>query len=399
MLRDKRILVGICGGIAAYKAAELVSRLKKKGALIKVVMTKNATEFISPVTLQTLSQERVALDMFDFSQSREIEHISLAKWAEYIVVAPATANFIGKIAAGIADDLLTTTVMASKAEAIIAPAMNTNMYSNSTVQQNIDSLARKGYRFVGPVKGALACGDAGMGKMEEPQVIVEYLEGMTDRQQDLCGKTVLVTAGPTREVLDPVRFFTNASTGRMGYSVAAAAAQRGAKVYLISGPTHLQPPPLVEFKPVTSAVDMYNAVMEVFPDCDIVIKTAAVSDYRPSEVYQQKVKKIEDRLTVNLIRNPDILKELAKKKGKRILVGFAAESTNIEEYAGSKLEEKNLDLIVANDITQEGAGFGSETNQGLIMDRKGNKEYLPIMSKEQMSDIILDKAASLIKDT
>jgi phosphopantothenoylcysteine decarboxylase/phosphopantothenate--cysteine ligase len=393
LLKDKKILVGICGGIAAYKSADLVSRLRKKGARIRVVMTRNAREFISPLTLETLSEDRVASDMFSFDRHWEIEHISLAKWADYIIVAPATANFIGKAASGIADDLLTTTVMASKAEVIIVPAMNTNMYINTIVQENIQGLVQKGYLFIGPVKGGLACGDKGMGKMVEPSAIVEYLEGLISKRQDLSGKTVLVTAGPTREVLDPVRYLTNASSGRMGYSIARAAAQRGAKVYLISGPTHLPPPPSVEFRPVVSAVEMYNAVMELFPRCDAVIKTAAVSDYRPDRVHNEKIKKSEGRIVLELVRNPDILFELGKNKGEKILVGFAAESERLQEYATDKLKNKNLDLIVGNDITREGAGFGSETNQGFLLDARGELQHLPQMSKEQMADIILDKVA------
>lgn len=398
MLRDKRILVGVCGGIAAYKSADLISRMKKKGAQVKVIMTKNASKFISPVTIETLSQERVALDMFDSPKYWEVEHISLAKWAEYILIVPATANFIGKTAAGIADDLLSTTVMAARSRIILVPAMNTNMYYNPIVQRNIQSLSQRGYGFIGPVKGGLACGDTGVGKMVEPSTVVEYLEGLIKKKEDLAGRTVLVTAGPTREALDPVRFFSNASSGKMGYAIAAVAAQRGAKVYLVSGPTHIQPPPSVEVRPVVSAVEMYNAVMEIFPRCDAVIKAAAVSDYRPAERHSQKIKKTEGKLILHLERNPDILYELGKKKGKKILVGFAAESNNLKKYAEGKLKSKNLDLIAANDITRQDAGFGSETNQGFLMDKKGEIEYLPIMSKHEMSNIILDRVASLLKE-
>lgn len=396
MLKGKRILVGICGGIAAYKSADLVSRLKKKGACVKVIMTKNAGEFITPITLASLSGNKVATDMFSCPQDWDIQHISLAQWAEYIIIAPATANFIGKAASGIADDLLTTTVMASKAMVIAVPAMNTNMYNNPIVGRNIESLAtHNGYLFFGPASGHLACGDTGTGKMEEPTAIVEYVERLTNASRSYEGKTVLVTAGPTREALDPVRFLTNGSSGKMGYSIAGAAAARGARVILISGPTHLQPPASVEFVPVVSAVDMYNAVMDSYKECDIVIKTAAVSDYRPAVAYNHKMKKTQNEISLDMVRNPDILAQLGKDKGKRILVGFAAESIDIIEYAKDKIKKKNLDMIVANDITQEGAGFNSNTNEGFILDSNGGMEQLTRMDKMEMANIILDKIACL----
>ena len=396
MLKGTRIVVGISGGIAAYKSADLVSRLRKKGALIKVVMTKRAEEFITPLTFSSLSGNEVATDMFSCPKEREIQHISLAHWAEYIIIAPATANFIGKVASGIADDLLTTTVMASKAGVVIVPAMNTNMYNNPIVQRNIEDLSRHGYLFFGPAEGNLACGDKGTGRMEEPEAIVEYMEGLAGVKGDLENRTVLVTAGPTREALDPVRFLSNASSGRMGYSIAGTAARRGARVILISGPTNLEPPPSVEFVPVVSALDMYNEVMRRFPECDVAIKTAAVSDYRPASVSQHKIKKTGDGMSLALVRNPDILSELGKIKGGRILVGFAAESTNLLEYAREKINKKNLDLIVANDITRKGTGFDSDANEGYILDSAGATEELPRMSKMQMADIILDKVVSLL---
>ncbi len=396
MLNGTRIVVGISGGIAAYKSADLVSRLRKKGAQVKVVMTKRAEEFITPLTLRSLSGNEVATDMFSCPKEWEIQHISLAQWAEYIIIAPATANIIGKVASGIADDLLTTTVMATKAGVVMVPAMNTDMYNNPIVQRNIELLSRHGYLFFGPAAGNLACGDKGTGRMEEPAAIVEFIERLAGTKGDFRGRTVLVTAGPTREALDPVRFLSNASSGKMGYCIAGAAARRGARVVLISGPTHLEPPPPVEFVPVVSALEMYNEVMRRFPECDVAIKTAAVSDYRPASVSQNKIKKTGGGMTLDLVRNPDILSELGKIKCDRILVGFAAESTNLLEYARKKIEQKNLDLIVANDITREGAGFGSDANGGYLLDAKGGTEELPLMGKIQMAEIILDKVASLL---
>jgi phosphopantothenoylcysteine decarboxylase/phosphopantothenate--cysteine ligase len=396
LLQDKRIVVGICGGIAAYKSADLVSRLRKKGAQVRVIMTDKAQEFITPLTLRTISGYKVATDMFSCPQEWEIQHISLAQWAEYIVIAPATANLIGKVASGIADDLLTATVMATRATVVIVPAMNTNMYNNPIVQRNIQSLTRDGYLFFGPAKGSLACGDEGDGRMEEPSAIVEYLESLAAQKRDFENRTVLVTAGPTREALDPVRFLTNASSGKMGYSVARAAARRGARVILISGPTDIEPPPSVELVPVVTALDMYEKVMQYFPDCDVVIKTAAVSDYRPAVYSGEKIKKTEGRFTIEMVRNPDILAELGRKKKGQILVGFAAESANVIDYARDKLKSKNLDLVVANDITREGAGFAGDTNQGYLLDAKGGIQQLPAMTKDRMAEIILDKVAQLL---
>ncbi len=396
MLKDTKVVVGICGGISAYKSADLVSRLRKKGAQVKVIMTKNATEFIAPLTFSSLSADDVIVDMFAETMDQRISHIFLAQWAEYMIIAPATANFIGKAATGIADDLLTTTVMATRAKVIIVPAMNTNMYNNPVLQRNIESLGRYGYTFFGPAEGNLACGDKGTGRMEEPQAIVEYLEGFKARSKDLQDRIVMVTAGPTRESLDPVRFFSNASSGKMGYSIADAAIKRGAQVILISGPTHILPPPSAEFVPVISAMDMYDEVLRRFSSCDVVIKTAAVSDYRPAEVSPQKIKKSADRMSVELVRNPDILLELGNIKKNRILVGFAAESADLIEHAREKLHYKNLDLIVANDITEEGIGFGSDLNGGYIVNAEGEAERLEPMNKSKMADIILDKVVLLL---
>jgi phosphopantothenoylcysteine decarboxylase/phosphopantothenate--cysteine ligase len=396
LIKDKRIVVGVCGGIAAYKAADLVSRLIKGGAQVKVIMTRAATEFVSPLTFQTLSNNRVVTDMFSVPEEWEIEHISLAQWADCFVIAPATANFLGKLAAGVADDMLTTTVMATNAAVVIASSMNTNMYNNRIVQRNIDYLKKMGYLFIDPAEGRLACGDTGIGRMEEPVNIVAYLDGITNSAKDLEGKTILVTAGPTREAIDPVRFLSNASSGKMGYSIARAADRRGARVILISGPTVLKPPPSVETVNVTTALEMYQQVMKYYPECDVVIKAAAVSDYRPAVQHQRKIKKTDSDMVIKLERNPDILQELGRNKGRHILVGFAAESNDIIEYAKEKLHHKNLDLIVANDITEAGAGFGGDTNAGFIIDRQGIIDKLPPMSKADMADRILDRVLNLL---
>lgn len=391
MLNDKNIVLGVCGGIAAYKAADLVSRLKKKGARVKVIMTQAAKEFVSPLTFQTLSQNYVSVDAFSAPKNWEVEHISLAQWAECMVIAPATANFVGKVASGIADDLLTTTVMATKAPVVIVPAMNTNMYLNRIVQRNMDYLSRMGYVFIEPIRGRLACGDEGIGKMQEPERIVSFLENLMGDKKDLRGIRILVTAGPTREAIDPVRFLTNRSSGKMGYALARAAASRGAEVILVSGPTAQEPPPVAKYIPVESAVEMYRAVMENYHQCQVVIKAAAVSDYRPAAKSEKKIKKTDGTITLELERNPDILMELGKDKGSRILVGFAAESHDIQDYARHKIEKKNADMIVANDITQEGAGFNTDTNIACIIYRDGSMEQLPKMPKDRLAHVILDR--------
>jgi phosphopantothenoylcysteine decarboxylase/phosphopantothenate--cysteine ligase len=398
LIKGKRIVVGVCGGIAAYKAADIVSRLRKGGAQVKVIMTRSATEFVNPLTFQTLSNNRVVYDMFSAPEEWEVEHVSIAQWADCFLIAPATANFLGKLAAGIADDMLTTTVMATNAMVVIAPSMNSNMYNNRIVQKNIDYLKKMGYLFIDPAEGRLACGQTGVGRMEEPINIVEYLDDLFNMEKDFCGSTVLVTAGPTREAIDPVRFLSNASSGKMGYSIARAAARRGARVVLISGPTELIPPRSVETVYVTSAREMYQQVMKYYPECDVVVKAAAVSDYRPAVEHRQKIKKTDQDMVIRLERNPDILKELGENKGRHILVGFAAESNDIIEYATKKIADKNLDIIVANDITAFGVGFGSDTNAGCIIDRLGNIEQVPPMSKMDMADRILDRVLTLLKN-
>jgi phosphopantothenoylcysteine decarboxylase/phosphopantothenate--cysteine ligase len=397
MLNNKSIVLGVCGGIAAYKACELTSRLKKLNANVDVIMTKSAAEFVTPLTFQSLSLNQVITDMFDKPKYWEIEHISLAKKADIIVIAPATANVIGKLANGIADDMLTTTVMASKAIKLIAPAMNTNMYENVIVQKNIETLKQLGYKFIEPGEGRLACGDIGKGKMAEPELIEEKIKELLIPQKDLEGKTVLVTAGPTREALDPVRFITNHSTGKMGFSIAERAAARGAKVYMVSGPSNLTTPWGVERINVESALDMHSEVMRLMKNADIIIKSAAVADYRPAEISNEKIKKSDSELVIKLQKNPDILQDLGKIKGNKVLIGFAMETQNLIENAKAKVEKKNLDFIVANDLRTEGAGFSVDTNVVKIIDKSGNIEEVPLMRKSELADIILDKALSVCK--
>lgn len=399
MLKDKNIVLGVSGGIAAYKACELTSRLKKLNANVDVIMTKSATEFVTPLTFQSLSLNQVITGMFDQPKYWEIEHISLAKKADIIVIAPATANIIGKLANGIADDMLSTTVMAAKSIKLIAPAMNTNMYENPVVQKNIETLKQLGYKFVEPGEGRLACGDIGKGKMAEPEIIEEAIKALLlpIPNRDLKGKMVLVTAGPTREAIDPVRFITNYSTGKMGFAIAEKAVSRGAKVILVSGPSNLPTPFGVERYDVESARDMYEAVMKHMEKADIIIKSAAVADYRPAEASDEKIKKSEDEITIKLQRNQDILQELGKIKGNKVLIGFAMETQNLIENAKAKVQKKNLDFIVANDLRTEGAGFAVETNVVKIIDRQGNIEEIPLIKKNELADIILNKAVSVIR--
>jgi phosphopantothenoylcysteine decarboxylase / phosphopantothenate---cysteine ligase len=397
MFSNKNIVLGVCGGIAAYKACELTSRLKKLNANIDVIMTKSAAEFVTQLTFQSLSLNEVIIDMFEKPKYWEIEHISLAKKADMIVIAPATANIIGKLASGIADDMLTTTVMASKAIKLIAPAMNTNMYENMIVQKNIETLKQLGYYFIEPAVGRLACGDIGKGKMAEPELIEDKIKELLLKEQDLEGKTVLVTAGPTREALDPVRFITNHSTGKMGFAIAEKAAARGAKVYLVSGPSNLPTPFGVERYDIESALEMYDAVMKLMEKADIIIKSAAVADYRVAEISNEKIKKSEDEFVIKLHKNPDILQELGKVKGNKVLVGFAMETQNLIENAKAKVLKKNLDFIVANNLKTEGAGFAADTNVVKIIDKSGKVEDIPLMKKSELADLILDKAINICK--
>lgn len=391
MLKGINVVVGVCGGIAAYKVADVVSRLIKLGAEVNVIMTKNAQDFVAPLTFQSLSQNYVVTDMFDEPKTWEVEHIALAKKADVFLVAPATANVIGKIVNGIADDMLTTTVMATKGKVIIAPAMNTNMYLNPIVQKNIQDLKSMDYLFVDPESGRLACDDIGIGKLAQPEKIVESVVEAVNNKLDLSGKKIIITAGPTQEPIDPVRYITNHSTGKMGYALAERAVKRGAKVLLVSGKTNLDVPKGVEYLPIVTSEEMYKTVMENYEDCQIIIKAAAVADYRPKAISDKKVKKQDGDLVIELTRNKDIAYELGKVKGNRILVGFAAETNDLIDNAVGKIKKKNLDLIVANDVTAKGAGFGSDTNIVTLIDKDGNKENLEKMTKKQVADKIIDK--------
>jgi len=390
MLKNKKIVLGITGGIAAYKSAELTREFVKKESFIRVIMTKNATEFITPLTLQALSGYQVFTDMFATIREFEMAHISLAEYADIVVIAPATANIIGKIASGVADDLLTTVVVATKAPVLICPAMNVNMYDNVIVKENISRLSVRGYLFMEPGYGELACKAEGYGRLPEIPDIVEEVETILT-PKDLMGEKILVTAGPTREPLDPVRYITNYSSGKMGYALAIAGRRRGASVTLISGPSLLPAPRGINFVPVSSAVEMRDAVMENLNTSTVIIKAAAVADYRPSVCSDSKIKKQDGELVIRLERNPDIIADVSKKKGNRILVGFAVETENLLENAKAKLIEKNMDIIVANDVTKEGAGFGCDTNIIKILTADDHIEDLPLMSKMEVADRILDR--------
>lgn len=394
MLKDKNIILGVTGGIAAYKAAELVRELIREGAKVQVIMTKNAQAFITPLTLQTLSGNSVFTELFNLLAESKVSHIALADWANLIVIAPATANIIGKIAGGIADDMLSTVLMATKAPVLIAPAMNVHMWENAICQQNIAKLRSLGYYFVEPQVGELACGYEGKGRLAEIADIIEEIRIILS-PKDFAGEKILVTAGPTEEPLDPVRFLSNHSSGKMGFALARAAIRRGATVTLISGPTHLTPPKKSRFISVKTAREMRQAVLENFPEASILLMAAAVSDYRPQEMAGQKIKKLAARLILELEQNPDILAEVGKTKGSRIIVGFAAETENLLKNAQEKLSQKNLDLIVANDLTMPGAGFGVDTNIVKFLDRSGRVEELPLMTKEELADRILNRIKEL----
>ena len=397
MLKDKTVVIGVSGGIAVYKTLDVVSRLRKLGVNVNVIMTKSATEFVTPLSFQSLSQNYVVCDMFEDPKTWDVEHISLAKRADVFLIAPATANVIGKIANGIADDMLTTTVMATKAKVLIAPAMNTNMYENPILQRNINTLKELGYNFVEPESGRLACGDTGKGKLASPETIVDEVVKLLSKNQDLKGKSIIVTAGPTVESIDPMRYITNRSTGKMGYSIAKEAIERGADVTLITGPTNLTPPQnLKKLVKIESAKDMYEAVLENLDENDVVIKSAAVADYKPKNYSNKKIKKSDDDLVIELDRNKDIAQEIGKIKNNKILVGFAAETNDLIENASLKIKKKNLDFIVANDLTKEGAGFGVDTNIVKIIDKEGNITEYPKMKKEEVANIILDKIKELL---
>ncbi len=396
---DKTVVLGITGGIAAYKGAEICRLLVKSGLKVKVIMTRAAAAFVSSLTFETLSGGPVGLEMFQRPASWEIQHVSWAQEASCFLIAPATANIIGKTSQGIADDLLSTTIMAAAGPVIFAPAMNVEMYNNVVVQENIARLKSLGYHFIEPESGFLACGDQGRGRLAEPQKIVDYLLKVLQQKKDFEGKTFLITAGPTREPLDPVRYLSNYSSGRMGYALAEAALERGGRVVLVSGPVGLKPPFRADFTAVNTALEMRDAVLKEFPEADIVIKAAAVADYRPEDISLQKIKKSGGDLVVKFQKNPDILGELGKLKKQQLLVGFAAESESLAENASRKLKNKNLDMIVANDITAPGSGFEVETNQVRVITRGGEIKDFPLMAKRELADKILDEIITLKKST
>ncbi len=390
MLKGKTVILGISGSIAAYKIASLVSALVKQHCEVHVIMTKNATNFIHPITFETLTGNKCLVDTFDRNFQYSVEHVSIAKKADAVLVAPATANVIAKMAHGLADDMLTTTILACQCPMIVAPAMNTRMFRNPIVQDNIKILKSFGMEVIDPATGYLACGDTGEGKMPEPELLLEYLKKALVEKKDLEGLHVLVTAGPTQEAIDPVRYLTNHSTGKMGYSMAKAAAMRGAKVTLVSGPTKLAPPPFAEIVNVISAEDMYREVTARASKQDIIIKAAAVADYRPATVAEEKVKKKDHDMSIALERTKDILAYLGEhKKEGQFLCGFSMETENMLENSTRKLEKKNVDMIVANNLKVKGAGFGTDTNVVTIITKKGG-EALPCMSKEEVAGQILD---------
>lgn len=398
-MMNRNILLCVSGGIAVYKACALTSKLVQAGANVKVIMTESAREFVSPLTFQALSRNEVYTDTFKEQNPKVISHIDAADWADLIIVAPATANVIGKLANGLADDMLTTTLLAAEAPVWVAPAMNVHMYDHPAVKRNISVLYQDGVRFIEPSEGYLACGYVGKGRLEEPEHIVERVKEHFSKAEDdapLRGKHVVITAGPTREAVDPVRFFTNKSTGKMGYAAAEAAVRLGARVTLISGPVAIEPPDgLYQFLPVQSAADMREAVLSVFDSCDMVIKTAAVADFTPASVSDQKMKKKDGSLMIEFNRTADILKELGERKTHQLLVGFAAETQDVERYARNKLEKKNLDMIVANDVKAEGAGFGTDTNLVTFYFRDGRKRELALMSKLDVSFELLKEMTAL----
>ena len=391
-LTGRNIVLGVTGGIAAYKSAEVVSRLRHLGANVHVIMTKNATEFVAPLTFRTLSANPVVTDTFAAPEEWNVEHVALAKLADLFVIAPATANILAKMACGIADDMLSTTVLATKAAVLVAPAMNTGMWTAEATRQNVETLRNRGVEFIGPDNGMLACGDEGTGRMSEPAEIVNRIGELLARKQDLQGLKVLVTAGATRERLDPVRFLTNDSSGKMGFAIAEAARCRGAEVTLVKAATTAQTPAGVRIVTVESAEDLLKAMKKDAPKQDIVIQAAAVADYRPATVAKTKIKKKSgEPLILTLEENPDIAKTIGQmKKAKQTLVGFAAETDHVASHAKKKLEAKNLDMIVANDVTKPGAGFNADTNIAALMTKDETKE-LPLMSKRQLADVILDK--------
>lgn len=397
MLQGKNVILGVTGSIAAYKAVEIIRLLKGKGAHVFPVMTKSAAYFVHPVTFQSIAREKVALSLFS-DKDDTLNHISLARLADLLLIAPATANIIGKIASGIADDILTTTTLATRAPIVIAPAMNNWMYENFLVQANIAKLINSGYRFIGPEAGKLACGDEGKGRMSEPRVIVDFLENVMFCAHDLEGKTFIITAGPTREPIDSVRFISNYSSGKMGFALAEEARDRGAQVILITGPTWIEPPAGVEVHRVETAREMLAKVQAHFIHADGLIMASAVSDFRSSTMNQGKIKKAgKEKIVLELMQNPDILEEIKAIKGNKIIVGFCAETENLVEAASEKCGRKNMDFVVANDVTEPGAGFAVDTNKVTIIDAQGGVKNLALMSKREVARKILDDVKNLLE--
>ena len=394
-LEGKTVLLGVTGSIAAYKIAYLASTLKKRRADVHVLMTKNETNFINPITFETLTGNKCLVDTFDRNFQFQVEHVSIAKKADVVMIAPASANVIGKLAHGIADDMLTTTIMACKCKKFISPAMNTNMFENPVVQDNLKILEHYGYEVITPASGYLACGDTGAGKMPEPETLLAYIEREAACEKDLKGKKILVTAGPTQESIDPVRYITNHSSGKMGYAIAKAAMLRGADVTLVSGRTAIEPPMFVKVVPVVTAKDMYEAVTSVSDEQDIIIKAAAVADYRPAKVSDEKVKKSDGQMSIELERTDDILKFLGEhKRDGQFLCGFSMETQNVIGNSRAKLTKKNLDMVAANNVKVEGAGFQGDTNV-LTLITQDEEVSLPLMSKEDAALKILDKILTL----
>lgn len=390
----KNILLGVTGGIAVYKVLDVASRLRKLNYELNTIMTENACEFVKPLSFETITNNYVVTDTFERPKTWEVEHIALAKKADLMLIAPATANIIGKVAHGIADDMLSTTIMATKCQVVFAPAMNTAMYENPIVQDNIAYLKEKGYLFIEPDAGWLACGDLGAGKLPTPERITEYVVNCLENEEyirDLEGKHFLISAGPTIEAIDPMRYITNHSSGKMGYAIAEEAARRGAEVILVSGVTQLECPEGVERINIKSAREMYDIMHSKFEWADVVIKTAAVADYRPKDISEHKIKKDDSKLVLELIPNPDILKSLGERKTHQVLVGFAAETENVIEYARQKIKKKNLDFIVANNIATKGAGFKEDTNIATIIERDGSITEYDKMYKSELGNVILDK--------
>jgi len=387
LLQNKKILLGVSGGIAAYKACDLTSKLVQQGADVKVIMTESATKFVSPLTFQALSRNDVYIDTFDEKDPRKIAHIDVADWAEIAIIAPATANIISKLSYGIADDMLTTTLLATRADVYIAPAMNVHMYQHPAVIENMKKLENWGYHFIEPGAGYLACGYVGKGRLEEPLTIVQTVSNHQERAQLLKGKKVLVSAGPTREIVDPVRFFSNRSTGRMGFALAEAAAHFGADVTLVAGPVELDVQhPNIKRIDVVSAQEMFDAMWKHYETADIVVKSAAVADYRPKSKFDEKLKKQSGAMQIEMERTKDILQSLGEAKTSQFLVGFAAETSNAFEYGKDKLKEKHLDAIVINNVNHEGAGFAQDTNIVTYLNKNSVKEDLPLASKKQIAE-------------